>query len=143
LGPDQDVDIYQHILSFASGDTGTYVSTAFVWQVGDSANTVQEMVVTAKITSPTGIADIALGSATLLQNAPNPFKSMTTISYQLSGEKGKLTVQDLTGKLVKEIPLNQRSGIVAIQGNLNAGVYFYSLWENGAIIDSKRMQVID
>ena len=41
------------------------------------------------------------------------------------------------------MPLNKQSGSVNLQGQLESGIYFYSLWENGAMVDSKRMQVID
>ena len=146
LGPGEEIDIYHPILTLNDDDTGTYVSTAHWWQADDSAATFQEMVVTAmvqEVGDPSGLDDVFNTEASLGQNAPNPFKGVTMIDYALSSDAGTLKVQDLTGKMVMQIPLLQQNGTVTLQGELEAGIYFYSLWENGAMIDSKRMQVIE
>ncbi|MEQ9188801.1 MAG: hypothetical protein RLP15_13790 [Cryomorphaceae bacterium] len=147
LAPEQGVDMYHHILTLNEEDTGMYVSTAFIWQADDSVNTVQEMVVTAHVKmdegDPTGLDPIFGQKASLQQNAPNPYKGSTIIKYNLAGDAGTLKFQDLTGKLVMEMPLNKQIGSVNVHGQLESGIYFYSLWENGAMVDSKRMQVID
>ena len=111
LAPSQGVDMYHHILTLNEEDTGMYVSTAFIWQADDSANTVQEMVVTAHVMleqgPPAGLNDLYGQEASLAQNAPNPFKATTLIKYTLAGDAGTLKFQDLTGKLVMEMPLNK------------------------------------
>jgi hypothetical protein len=172
LGPNEEIDMYHHILTLNTHDTGMYVSTAYIWQSDDSANTVQEMVVTAHIVVPDsifttiggvqvvivggdsfelnagnwvplGLTDLSSAKPFLGQNAPNPCRQQTRIAYELSSEQGIMTFQDLTGKLVMEVPLLQRAGTLTLNGQLEAGIYFYSLWENGALVDSKRMQVIE
>lgn len=169
LGPGEEVEMNHHIQTFSSGDSGTWVSTAYIWQADDSANTVQEMVVTFKTgltvqyngqtiyimdgdtfemhgseLVPLSVYTPAdMQAATLSQNAPNPFRSTTSIAYSLKGSHGVMKFQDLTGKLVMEQPLMKQSGNVVLTGKLDAGIYFYSLWENGVMIDSKRMQVVE
>ncbi|MEX2597360.1 MAG: T9SS type A sorting domain-containing protein [Salibacteraceae bacterium] len=164
----QSIEIYHHVQTWADGDSGTWVSTARVYVEGDSANTVNEFVATLKtglkvqlngqtvyimdgdsfeiyggemvplsINDPSGFNKSALD-----QNMPNPFNRSTTIAYHLQSGSGSIKFHDLTGKLVMEMPLNKTEGNITLNGNLDAGIYFYTLWENGRMIDSKRMQVI-
>jgi hypothetical protein len=168
----QSVDIYQHILTFPNSDSGTWVSTAKIYLDVDSAGTATEMVTTLKtglkvdidgVTvyiidgdsfelqdgnyvpydgSSTSIFEIKENESVLSQNAPNPFSSSTAIGYRLNSGEGSMRFHDLTGKLVLELPLNKQEGQIQLQGELETGMYFYSLWESGAMVDSKRMQVI-
>jgi len=153
------------------GDTGTFHSQAIIYQANDSANTVNVFNITVNIVPvdtvfstidgkdvaivdgdtfelfggnwvPLGVWDDIKAAGVLGQNAPNPFQGQTNIEYSLTSGMGSLKVQDLTGKIVMDFPLNQQNGIVTLQGQLEAGVYFYSLWEDGRMLDSKRMQVI-
>lgn len=167
LGAGEEIDMYHHIMTFPAGDSGTWVSTARIWVDGDSANTVEVMTATLKTGLkanvngqtiyivdgdsfelyngnfvPLGINDINFAGSQLGQNAPNPFVGLTNIGYELSSGQGVMKFHDLTGKLVMEMPLNRKQGQVQIKGDLDAGIYFYSLWENGQLIDSKRMQVV-
>ena len=82
-------------------------------------------------------------AASLGQNIPNPFDHTTTINYTLpqSYASAKIIVVDNSGKVVKEANLNG-SG----KGNLKldipaaaSGVYNYSLYVNGKLVDTKKM----
>lgn len=84
-----------------------------------------------------------LKSGSLSQNVPNPYISRTVINYEMKSEIGRLRIHDLTGNLVLEYILSAKSGQITISDHLDAGLYFYSLWDDREMIDSKRMQVID
>ena len=91
---------------------------------------------------PSQIADDFLRNA-LYQNHPNPFTSSTTISMSLRSEVADavLYIFDMQGSLLKTIPVNNRGNVsVTIDGGeLNAGMYIYSLIADGNEVASKRM----
>lgn len=169
----EEIEMYHHIWMMRGdeGDTGTFNSTAIIFQADDSANTVQTFNITLNIVPvdsvfstfngkdivvvdgdtfelydggwvPLGLNGADRFSAVLGQNAPNPFNGWTNIEYALNSGNGTMKFHDLTGKLVMERALNQQQGVLTLQGELDAGIYFYSLWEDGQMIDSKRMQVV-
>jgi hypothetical protein len=78
----------------------------------------------------------------LFQNRPNPFSVETTISYFLaeSTNSASLFVYDMTGKQLKSFDLGQKgSGEVVISGGeLDAGIYMYSLVVDGQIAGTKQ-----
>ncbi len=82
----------------------------------------------------------------LSQNYPNPFNPETKINYQLplSGMV-KLSVFDITGKLVKElVNANQNAGSYEVNfdgSGLSSGIYFYKL-ETENFIQTKKMVLI-
>ena len=88
------------------------------------------------------IADDFLRTA-LYQNAPNPFSTSTTIAMSLRGDVAQavLYIFDMQGGLLKSIPVNDRGNVsVTINGGeLNAGMYIYSLIADGNEVASKRM----
>jgi len=82
-------------------------------------------------------------TGTLSQNHPNPFSGQTSIEYNLETDKGSLVITDITGKTVKEYDLSEKSGQITISEDLDAGMYFYSLWDKDHVmIETKRMQVV-
>lgn len=84
-----------------------------------------------------------ISSATLFQNVPNPFSYDTEISFFIPDEAGscELYIFDLQGKLVMNNTINQKGkGSITINGSaLEPGMYIYSLYIDGAEIDTKRM----
>lgn len=85
------------------------------------------------------------------QNYPNPFNPVTRIKASLSpSEEGKqevkLIVYDITGKKIAIILDGKFSAgtyEVTFDGtNYSSGVYFYSLYVDGKLIDTKRMVLI-
>ncbi|MBL7923447.1 MAG: tail fiber domain-containing protein [Bacteroidia bacterium] len=93
---------------------------------------------TEKITVP--VSSVVLG-----QNIPNPANEMTLISYALpeTAQQAKLTVSDAEGKVLREIKLSQGKGQIQLdlQG-LSQGQYFYSMYSNGSLLETKSFQVI-
>lgn len=79
----------------------------------------------------------------LYQNNPNPFSTSTTIKMSLRSDVAQavLYIFDMQGSLHKTIPVNDRGNVsVSIEGGeLNAGMYIYSLIADGNEIASKRM----
>lgn len=86
---------------------------------------------------------VGLSSASLEQNAPNPFSNITTIGYTLPAQvnSAKIVITDKTGKTLKEINVSG-SGKGTIQldaATLSSGAYQYSLYVNSKLIDTKQM----
>ena len=83
----------------------------------------------------------------LHQNYPNPFNPKTNIKYQiLKSSDVKLTVFDINGKQVVNL-VNQKqvAGTYEVDlsgGGYASGVYIYSLFVDGVIIDTKKMILI-
>ena len=91
---------------------------------------------------PSQIADDFLRNA-LYQNRPNPFTTSTTITMSLRNDvtEAVLYIFDMQGSLLKTIPVTDRGNVsVTIEGGeLNAGMYIYSLIADGNEVASKRM----
>ncbi|HNW69486.1 MAG TPA: tail fiber domain-containing protein [Bacteroidales bacterium] len=83
------------------------------------------------------------GSSILFQNTPNPFKESTTISYYIDNNSfdASIFVFDMQGTLLKsyDILKKGKGSIIISGGEMNAGMYMYSLIVNGKEIDTKRM----
>ena len=79
----------------------------------------------------------------LKQNNPNPFTENTVIEYSLpeSVQTANLYIYDMNGSQIQQITLTERgdSSITVNGGELNAGMYLYSLIADGKVIDTKRM----
>ena len=91
---------------------------------------------------PLGVTNLDPNKTPLGQNQPNPFRGLAWVHYSVPQEHNNLQIHDLTGKLIETISLPESQGKVSIGANLNTGIYFYSLWSEGILIDTKRMQVI-
>lgn len=82
--------------------------------------------------------------ASLGQNYPNPFNQTSTITYTLPdmNSKGEVRVYDVTGKQVKAFTVSGTTGTIMLnKGELQPGMYFYSLYTAGSVADTKRMIV--
>lgn len=81
--------------------------------------------------------------AVLYQNNPNPFSANTEIEYQLplSTKTASLYVYNMNGLQIAEYPISSfGTGSVTISaGDLDAGMYLYSLIADDQVIDTKRM----
>jgi photosystem II stability/assembly factor-like uncharacterized protein len=80
----------------------------------------------------------------LKQNYPNPFNAVSSIKYQVSKSSNvKLIVYDLLGKeIVTLVNERKNSGLYEVKfngANLSSGIYFYTLFVNGMIVDTKKM----
>jgi len=87
------------------------------------------------------------GTSSLYQNAPNPFTEETSISYSLGETVGSATlfIYDMSGKQLRSYNLYERgdSKITIIGGELDAGMYMYSLVADGLLIGTKQMLLTD
>jgi hypothetical protein len=86
-------------------------------------------------------------SAMLYQNTPNPFKTITTIGFDLpEASDATLTVFDVTGKTLKVINSTFNKGYNSVEINKNeigsVGVVYYTL-EAGSFKATKKMVVIE
>ena len=85
----------------------------------------------------------AIGSGNVLyQNTPNPFKEQTTIRFSLADDArdAAICIFDMTGKMLKKLPISSSETSVRIGGwELGEGMFLYTLLVNGREIDTKRM----
>lgn len=91
-------------------------------------------------------AEVATSGNRLYQNTPNPFTERTEIHFSLAenAQNAYIYVFDMTGKMLKQIPVEASMQSVTINGyELSAGIYLYSLAVNGQEIDTKRMILSD
>ena len=82
-----------------------------------------------------------------LKNYPNPFNPATKISFTIKkNEFVKIVIYDIEGKKIETIidrRYNSGNYNVIFNGNgLPTGIYFYSLFINNNIIDTKKMILI-
>ena len=78
----------------------------------------------------------------LSQNTPNPFSSDTSIGYHLPDgtQQAAIYIYDLQGKQVKRLDVDASTTSVTLQGgDLQAGMYIYSLIADGRELASKKM----
>jgi len=83
----------------------------------------------------------------LFQNYPNPFNPVTTIEFKVKSSKDiKLTIYDIRGSEISVL-VNEKLNAGEYQyvfdaGSLSNGVYFYSLYADGKIVDTKKMVLV-
>ena len=82
----------------------------------------------------------------LLQNKPNPFDESTMISFivydPLAITDARISITDLNGKRIKEIPVAVKEGINEVlytHGYNMVGTFLYTLYINGQVVDTKKM----
>ncbi|MFZ4592236.1 MAG: T9SS type A sorting domain-containing protein [Ignavibacteria bacterium] len=80
----------------------------------------------------------------LYQNYPNPFNATSNIKYIIPKSSNvRIEVMDILGRNIKTL-VNEKQTAGTYQvlfdaDNLPSGVYFYTLFADGAIIDAKRL----
>ena len=84
----------------------------------------------------------------LFQNYPNPFNSSTIIRYQLPEPcYVMLKIFDVMGREIHTpVNENQKPGIYEVNFNrrdLPSGIYFYSIFINGIIRDTKKLILLN
>ncbi|MDR1341965.1 MAG: T9SS type A sorting domain-containing protein [Prevotellaceae bacterium] len=88
------------------------------------------------------IQDAASSGASLQQNTPNPFNQATLIRYTLpqTCSSAQLVVSSTAGSVVRQIPLQAGTDSITIEGGaLSAGIYYYSLYVDSSLVDTKKM----
>jgi uncharacterized delta-60 repeat protein len=80
------------------------------------------------------------------QNIPNPFSHTTIINYLLPPQysPAKIIITDESGKTFKEINISGagKGSLEVDASTLAGGTYNYSLYVNGRLVDTKRMEHI-
>jgi hypothetical protein len=93
--------------------------------------------------SASGLPDLVSNGTSLQQNNPNPFSQSTVIRYTLpqAYNSAQLVVSNTAGQVVRQIPLvSGGADSITIEGGaLAAGIYYYSLYVDGKLIDTKQM----
>lgn len=95
-----------------------------------------------------GVSDASAPAPVLMQNAPNPFRDVTSITVDLPvAARVELSVYDLTGKLIRVIAAENLSAgqhTYRFEANsLPKGVYFYRIWIDGSYQCTRKMLVSD
>jgi hypothetical protein len=89
---------------------------------------------------------VALSTARLFQNIPNPSNQTTLINYFLPQNTGSamIRINGMNGEMIKSIALSASgAGQVSLQtSQLAAGTYAYSLYVDGNLIDTKTMVLV-
>ncbi len=98
----------------------------------------------AKMTrgTTTAVSGASASYNVLYQNTPNPFKEQTTIRFSLAKDAhdAAICIFDMTGKMLKKLPISSGETSVSINGwELGEGMFLYTLMVNGREIDTKRM----
>jgi hypothetical protein len=87
-----------------------------------------------------------LSDAQLEQNVPNPFGTVTKISYRLPKAFGtaQMVITDASGKTIKQVSLAKGGeGVVSLDGTrLSAGTYSYTITVDGKPMQTKKMVLI-
>ena len=94
-----------------------------------------------KLTNTTGL--LKSTDSYLSQSTPNPNTHTARITYNLPAgiDKAKLVITSNTGQQIKSIQLNN-TGLVDIDTTtFSAGAYFYSLYIDNVLLDTKKMMV--
>lgn len=90
---------------------------------------------------------LSRNSASLNQNAPNPFNEDTRIGFFISEkiETAIFYIYDLQGKQIKSEEISQREhGEYIITGSeFEPGIYYYSLITDGKLVGTKSMILTD
>ena len=92
----------------------------------------------------TGIDTSSVNGNILYQNSPNPFNKQTVIRFKLAedAEDASVCIFDMTGRLLKKLPVSSGMESVSIGGyELGEGMFLYSLIVNGQEIDTKKMVI--
>lgn len=90
----------------------------------------------------TNVEESALSKNVLYQNSPNPFKEQTSIRFSLADDvtSAAICIFDMTGKMLKKVPISTGETSVSINGwELGEGMFLYTLIVNSQEIDTKRM----
>ena len=92
--------------------------------------------------SGTAVSEARADSNKLYQNTPNPFQEQATIRFSLADDvqNAAICIFDMTGKMLKKLPISSGETSVSINGwELGEGMFFYTLIVNGHEVDTKRM----
>lgn len=123
-------------------------STYFLSVASVDSNTIESLFSNEVFVSATGVGSYVepQKSFELLQNIPNPFDEVTTISVKINQPKNYqqalIVIRDLQGKIIKKLPIaltNEINEVNYEHGYGKVGIYTYSLVIDGVEVDTKKM----
>ncbi|MBN8585512.1 MAG: T9SS type A sorting domain-containing protein [Ignavibacteria bacterium] len=127
---------------FSACWTGSYAGTA-----GSQGNFVVTRLNASPLTS-TGNTSEIVKEFSLNQNYPNPFNPVTNITFNLQKSANvTLKIFNVSGEEVETLVNNESMqpgtrSIMFSADKLSSGIYFYSLFIDGAKIDTKKMMMV-
>ena len=110
----------------------------------DQDNTSDSVCVNVKYdTRPLGIDNTLNKNNYTLNAYPNPADNSVTFVYNLAQEtSASVVVRNVLGSLVKKIDLADYQGKISLTTtDLDNGIYFYSLVENGLSVGTRKLVV--
>ena len=129
------------VFELPSRELNLFISAASI-----DSNGVESLFSEEKLVRLTGTEEPGEKTIELFQNRPNPFDESTTISFWVGNpnevENAVIVITDLSGKKVKEIPVEVVEGINEVlftHGYNMTGTYLYSLMINDALMATKKM----
>ncbi len=123
-------------------------TTYFVSVASVDSNNIESLFSNEILITITGIKNHfeTQKSMELLQNVPNPFDEVTTISVKInqptSYKTAFIIIRDVQGKTIKKLPIkldNQINEVNYEHGYGKVGIYSYSLLIDGVEVDTKKM----
>ncbi|MFM2136092.1 MAG: hypothetical protein RL021_1492 [Bacteroidota bacterium] len=107
----------------------------------DKDNVSDSVCITYTFTAQPVSVDELNGRA-LAAASPNPADQYTIIGYQTNSKNARLVITNLLGAVVRDVPLSDRQNTVLIDtGDLNTGVYLYSLQADGRLSGTRKLVV--
>lgn len=138
-------------ISTSTGGYGFLISACWIGNYsGTSGNQGNFSVIrlTSEPLTSSGNQTEIVKDYSLNQNYPNPFNPVTNITFNLSKPANvTLKVYDINGEEADVLINNEtmRAGTNTLLFNaekLSSGIYFYSLYINGVITDTKKMMLV-
>ena len=117
----------------------------FQSQIDDLKKEVQELKEMLKQNRTNADMSTVSNEPKLYQNAPNPGKGETVISYYLpkTTNSASIGIYNISGQLIKTVALKEKgNGSITLTG-IQGGSYIYSLNIDGRNIDTKKMLMKD
>ena len=86
---------------------------------------------------------VAISDVSLEQNFPNPYNQSTTINYTLpsSFHAAKIVISDTNGRIFMQMPISApgKGNLTIEASSFPVGIYFYSLFVDNSLVDTKKM----
>ncbi len=123
------------------GNAGTTIVKYTFFKDGDETDAVSFIV--QFVVTPSSVDDI-LARSNFSNAYPNPATAQAAIDYQFPSDvkRANLTLFNMLGQAVKTVELNNNRGRAVFSVNdLKEGVYFYSLFINDELAQTKKLVV--
>lgn len=123
-------------------------TTYFVSVASVDSNSIESLFSNEILITTTGVKNNfeAQKPMELLQNVPNPFDEVTTISVKINNpinyKTAFIVIRDVQGKIIKKLPIKLTDKVNEVNyehGYGKVGIYSYSLLIDGIEVDSKKM----